>query len=291
MKRKLCKIIFILIALITITGCSMKENLHMVISSNKSVKVSIITAMDDEMIDTMISMDETGEIPSSIEKKEYTDEERWKYLEKDENSTLNTPEDYTVKKYDKDGFKGYISEKDFGSIDKISSTNITERQNILSDNNIFGGILFIKNGNEYTSNMKVDLSEEDEDFSSYESYGAVFDMKLVIELPRVPASHNADEISKDGKTLTWDLLKTQDIEFTFNFDKDGTILTRQEPKTEDTETLDKNEKQKLLLIFSAIVGAILLGIVALIIVIILVIRWKHQPIQINLLNYLVQQLF
>lgn len=281
MKRTISKVLLILIAIIVITGCTMKENLHMVISQNKNVKVSIITAMDDEMIDAMMSMEDQYDGSQTTEKKEYTDEERWEYLGKDENSTFTAPKNYTVKKYDKDGFKGYIAEQDFGSIDKLSTTSATERQNILSDEDMFEGNLFIKNGSEYTSNMKVDLSEEDENVTSYESYGAAFDLKLIIEFPKVPISHNASEVSADGKTLTWDLLKAQDIEFTFDFDKDGTVKKENlTPPTEKQEEKDNNNL-KLILIIAGICGAFFIGMIAIVIVVILVVRKKPQPIQIT----------
>lgn len=280
MKSKIKSLVLLLVAVVLITGCTMKENLNMKISSNKDVKVSIIIAMDDEMIDAMISMKESGSLnPDESEKKTYTDEERWKYLESDD-SALEVPDDFTTKRYDKDGFKGYVAEKNLGSIDSLSTTEAGERQNIVSDSDdeFFVGKLFIKDGTKYSSNMKIDLGDEAQDMSSYESYGAVFDMKLVIEFPKVPLSHNANEVSSDGKTLSWNLLKNQDVDFTFDFGKNGKVT---DTKTDDIKNppVEKQEKNNMTLyiIIGAVIGLLLVIIVVLVIVL-LVVKKKPQPV-------------
>ena len=280
MKSKIKSLVLLLVAVVLITGCTMKENVNMKISSNKDVKVSIIIAMDDEMIDAMISMKESGSLnPDESEKKTYTDEERWKYLESDD-SALEVPDDFTTKRYDKDGFKGYVAEKNLGSIDNLSTTEAGERQNIVSDSDdeFFVGKLFIKDGTKYSSNMKIDLGDEAQDMSSYESYGAVFDMKLVIEFPKVPLSHNANEVSSDGKTLSWNLLKNQDVDFTFDFGKNGKVT---DTKTDDIKKppVEKQEKNNMTLyiIIGAVIGLLLVIIVVLVIVL-LVVKKKPQPV-------------
>ena len=285
MKRKVKSLLLLFIAVIVITGCTMKENLNMKISSSKDVKASVIIAMDDEMIDTMISMQKSGEMPSSsTEKKTYTDKERWEFLESDD-SVIDVPDDYTTEKYDKDGFKGYIAEKNLGNIDKLSTSEAVERQNIISDDEdeFFEGKLFIKDGNTYSSNMKIDFSEESQEVSSYESYGAAFDMKLVIEFPRVPLSHNAEEVSTDGKTLSWNLLKSQDVDFTFDFSEDGKV-EKQIPKTNQKTEPIKNEKSNtnLFLILGAIgIVILLLIVIVIVVVILLVTKKKPQLVQVQ----------
>ena len=280
MKSKIKSLVLLLVAVVLITGCTMKENVNMKISSNKDVKASIIIAMDDEMIDAMISMKESGSLnPDESEKKTYTDEERWKYLESDD-SALEVPDDFTTKRYDKDGFKGYVAEKNLGSIDNLSTTEAGERQNIVSDSDdeFFVGKLFIKDGTKYSSNMKIDLGDEAQGMSSYESYGAVFDMKLVIEFPKVPLSHNANEVSSDGKTLSWNLLKNQDVDFTFDFGKNGKVT---DTKTDDIKKppVEKQEKNNMTLyiIIGAVIGLLLVIIVVLVIVL-LVVKKKPQPV-------------
>ena len=168
-----------------------------------------------------------------------------------------------------------------GSIDSLSTTEAGERQNIVSDSDdeFFVGKLFIKDGTKYSSNMKIDLGEEAQDMSSYESYGAVFDMKLVIEFPKVPLSHNANEVSSDGKTLSWNLLKNQDVDFTFDFGKNGKVT---DTKTDDIKNppVEKQEKNNMTLyiIIGAVVGILLLVIIVVLIIVLVVVRKKPQPV-------------
>ena len=167
-----------------------------------------------------------------------------------------------------------------GSIDSLSTTEAGERQNIVSDSDdgFFAGKLFIKDGTKYSSNMKIDLGEEAQDMSSYESYGAVFDMKLVIEFPKVPLSHNANEVSSDGKTLSWNLLKNQDVDFTFDFGKNGKVT---DTKTDDIKKppVEKQEKNNMTLyiIIGAVIG-LLLVIIFILVIVLLVVKKKPQPV-------------
>ena len=272
------KVLLLLIAVLLNTGCAMKENIKMTISSNKNMKISIITAMDNEMIDTMISMKETGDM-SGDNTKEYTDKERWEFLENDD-ETLEKPDGYDLKKYDENGFKGYVATKNLGNIDKLSTTEAIERKNIFDDDDesILTGNLFIKNGNEYTSNMTIDLGDDETEMSSYESYGAAFDLKLIIELPTRPISHNAQEVSADGKTLTWDLLKTKDVDLKFDFKKSG-------PKPSSTTTIDdiRNEGNKIernnfkMFLIAAIIGVIFfVGVIVVIVIIVILSSKKNK---------------
>lgn len=281
--KRITKVLLVLITIVLITGCTLKDNIKMTISSNKDIKVKMIMAMDDEMIDSMMSMNDLGE---TDEKKEYTDKERWEYLESDDNDTFDISDDYDVEKYDQDGFKGYVATKSLGKIDALTTTQATERVNILEDDDMFKGNIFIKNGTEYKSNMKVDMADDEQNIDSYESYGAIFDMKLVIEFPTVPLSHNAQEVSTDGKTLTWDLLKTKDIDFTFDFNKNGKV-TKKTTDKKDTETIEPKEQKRLsLLIYGGLIigGIIIVGIIVTVVLVIVFTskKKKNQPVQQNI---------
>ena len=179
--KTLKKVIALAVILLLMAGCTMKENLTMTISTDKNIKVSVLMAMDNEMIDGMLSMGNT-----SGEKKTYTDADRWAYLEGD-SSTLSVPKDYKTEKYDKDNFKGYVATKDFGKIDAVSAESATARVNILGNSkdssndsdDIFKGTLFIKNGNKYKSNMTIDMGDSSSQLSTYQASGAIFDLKLI----------------------------------------------------------------------------------------------------------------
>ena len=108
-------------------------------------------------------------------------------------------------------------------------------------------------------------------------------MKLVIEFPRVPLSHNAEEVSTDGKTLSWNLLKSQDVDFTFDFSEDGKV-EKQIPKTNQKTEPIKNEKSNtnLFLILGAIgIVILLLIVIVIVVVILLVTKKKPQPVQVQ----------
>lgn len=259
--KHLRRILALIMVVALMAGCTMKENVSMKIAEDGNIKITVLAAMDDEMIDGMLSMSSMGG-ESSSEQKTYTDAERWAYLEGD-NSSLDVPEEgWTSEKYDKDGFKGYTATKDYGNIEKVSAASADKRVNIFEESSeegkssdMFKGTLFIKDGNKYKSNMTIDLGESSSQMSSYESYGAAFDMKLVIELPSKAISNNATEVSSDGKTLTYDLLKSKDIEFEFELGE-----SKSDKKSDKEESSDSN-----ILLF------VIIGIVALLVVVVIVV--------------------
>ena len=52
----------------------------------------------------------------------------------------------------------------------------------------------------------------------------VFDATFYVTLPNKAKSHNATTVSNDGLTYTWDLLKTQEIELSFELTPKSNIL-------------------------------------------------------------------
>ena len=238
MKRVLRSIVLLSMTLIFLVGCTMKENIVFKVDSDKKMTVKLIVAMDDEMIDTMITMSEDSNFDYENEKiPEHSDKERWEYLEKDDDSLKEPPEGFKSEKYDKDGFKGYVYSKEVGTIDDVTKESAKERYNILGDESsddkedkddedsegssgnvdvetLLKETLFTKKGNVYKSNMTI-KSEDSSSYDQYKSAGAALDLKFVLELPNKPISNNATEVSKDGKTLTWDLTKNSDIDVEF----------------------------------------------------------------------------
>ena len=279
MKKQIKKILVLLLLVVLVAGCSFKTDVTMKIDSNKDVEVSILYIMDDEMIDSMISLSDESK------KDNITDDDRWKYLEGD--SGMDMPEGYKTEKYDKDGFKGYKATKKAGTLDDISVASSSARVNIFnedSDADMFKGELFIKDGNKYKSNMTVDLGDSAADMESYESYGAAFEFNLVIELPVKPTSNNATSVSKDGKTLTYNLLKTKDIEFEFELDgkasKGGKSSTNSNElninnKSSNTE---KTFNLGLPVLIAIAVGGLVLVIGIVILIIVLATRKPKQAV-------------
>ena len=86
------KIAILIVVIALMCGCAMKETITLNISANKKAKVNMLMVMDNEMIDSLMSMGNLGS--DNSEKKTYTDAERWAYLEGDD-SSLSVPKGFT----------------------------------------------------------------------------------------------------------------------------------------------------------------------------------------------------
>lgn len=213
--KKLKMLVVLMMVATLITGCGMKMNFDLTVKANKDVVFGAIMAMDDELIDTILSMDSDDE----GEKKTITDKERWAYLE--ENFKSNDDVDY--EKYTEGKFKGYKMSETLGQINLVTKDTASTRVNIANffeDESSDIPTLFTRDGEYYVSNMKFDTTGSDS-FSGMEEYQSsmdLFEMKFIITLPTKPVSNNADSVSNDGKTLTWNLkTESKDIEFKFDF--------------------------------------------------------------------------
>ena len=277
MKEKFKKIIGLFMAIALLAGCTMKENIGLTIESNGDISISMIIAMDDEMIDGMLSMkdmDMSNPDASDTDTKTYTDAERWAYIEGDDEDSAfsDLPDDFKKTRYEKDGFKGVQANKELGKIDDVSASSASARVNILNseeDSDFTKSTLFIKDGNKYKSNMTIDLGSEASDMSQYEAYGAAFDLKFTITLPEKPISNNATEVSADGKTLSWDLLKAKDIEVEFELDgsSSGSSSKEESKDSKKDKDEDKDDSKSKILLYVGI-GA---GVLVLLVIIIAVI--------------------
>ncbi len=249
--KKVLKVMTTLVVVGLLCGCTMKAEFNAKVNSDKSMDISVTEAFDNELIDAMINMqngmvdglqsegddtliapneDETLITPSeeetlitpeddtvitpeedtepAEEASEITDEQRWQYLD-----SIMTGEEYTNKvKYEEGEFKGYTFTNHIASIDDVVGTekefNITDMD--LKDIKS----MFTKSGDVYTANW-IYANEDGEDTSQI-----TMDMKVSVTLPKAPKTHNATNVSSDGKTLTWDLSTNQNekMQFSFAFD-------------------------------------------------------------------------
>ena len=219
MKKTLKTIIALIAAVVLLSGCGMKTQSGFKIASNGNIEVQMIMAYDDEMIDAMLTAQENPEAESI---KTHTDAQRWAYIESDDGGmSSSAPAGYKKEKYDQDGFKGYKFTQDLGHIDTVSSSSASSRVDISSIDDFKGQVLFVKSGDTYKSNMTIQKGADTSEYEQYESQGMVMDVKFVVELPSKPISHNATEVSSDGRTLSWDLTKTGDIDFSFTLNGNG----------------------------------------------------------------------
>ena len=230
MKKTIKLIALLLITIIVITGCGMKEDISVTISADENVSIEAIVAFDDEMIDMMISTakNESGDTV-------YTDEERWAYLESSDNTmTADHSTMYTeTERYQDETFKG----------NKYKATNI-KLTDLVKDNEEeidFNGFvnenkLFTKNGNEYSIHLKSSQAESQEEPVQVnsdidtEDIDQVLDLKFSITLPAPAKSNNATEVSEDKLTYSWDLLKTPAVDLVFEIPEN---TVKDEPKEEE----------------------------------------------------------
>ena len=215
MKNKLKLILVGILSLALVTGCSMKTNIHMDIKANKDVTISMTMAMDDELIDAMISSSDSSD-EGTGSNSSVTDKQRWEYVEK----SLSESEDkgdWTKEKYDKDGFKGYTYISKTLKLDDLTGKS-NSKYDFFGDEELDKAKIFTKKGSVYKSNFSGDMKKDSSlgSNSSYASSMDLFEVTFSVTLPNKPAKHNATSVSKDGKTLTWDLTKESDIQFEFS---------------------------------------------------------------------------
>lgn len=275
--KKIVKTLLIIMTLVLITGCGLKENVNLKVSSDKKVEFGYKILMDNELIDSILSMSdnslsldgETGD------KKEYTDEERWKYLETE---NCDAEEGFTCEKVEEGKFKGFFIKKTFDSIDELTGTG--DKINILEMDKLENPTFFKKENEVYTSNFEYNMTEENE-LSEYYTQMDAFIITFEANLPNKSISNNADTVSEDGLTLTWDLSKltNKTIDFTFKFDGKSTSSTTtnsnsnntnnnvisQNTNNSDTVVSTKINTGKYILV-GVIVGVVLLIVIILIIV-------------------------
>ena len=232
--KKIFKMLSIcLIAVVFLSGCAMKSEYGIVVSKDKDVSVEILSAMDDELIDSMLGMGNS----ESDENKTYTDAERWEYI--NSNIDNDSYEEYTKEKYDKDGFKGYIYKTKLGKIDDLSTDDAEEIDLGEFDKD---SKIFLKKDGKYSLNVKLSEDDSNEMESYKENVG--FEVSLKVTLPNKAISNNATDVSDDGLTYTWDLLKTQDIELTFDLSGDNnTTISTTTKKNENKKDDDKQENK------------------------------------------------
>lgn len=269
--KKIKKIFVLLLLIIVLAGCGMKEEFNLKIEKDKKVGFEVKILMDNEMIDAMLSMSENG----SEEEKTYTDEERWKYL--DESDTCKTDEGYTCEKITEGNFKGYKMSMKPADIDSVTGNG--EKINLTEMNN-FNGSLFKKSGDVYSSNFEFKMdSDEGNNYSEYMSQMDVVKISFVVTLPNPSISNNADKVSEDGLTLTWDLSPTsgKSIDFSFKFDPSAKNKVNNNINETNDIAINKDASKLISPItLILIIGCSLLGIVVIVLVIILIAKNSNK---------------
>ena len=215
--KKSCKVLCLMLIVFMMSGC-VKANIDMSINKDKSMKLSVTSAVDQSLLQQYGS-------------EGLMDEE-----------TKNEAENngFKVDEYSDGSMKGYTLSKEFKNIDDISSdkkVNI-DLEKLMNEEN--AQIFTVKQGffkNTYTVTMENNTSSELEsqmDFGDSTTYGqdnsmdfssnidlssisSNMDMKFNVTLPYKAIKSNATSTENDGKKLVWDLMNQnlQNIEFQF----------------------------------------------------------------------------
>jgi len=247
MKKKL---ILMFLGVFLLCGCEMKEEINFSINEDKSMDLKVITGFDDELIDTMMSMeesndedifgtaepeDETTDLEETEdEPTEYTDEQRKQYLRENmEFNDLDVSEleakGFKLEEFQDDKYTGYIIT---GKVDNIDNLIGTPDFNLDDIGDINNKKMFTKDGNVYTGKILVgDPTDTGDGSTSTSGINLIYNFTL--NLPNEAKTHNATTISEDGKTLTWNLANgdVSTINFSFEFPsklaflKDNMLLT------------------------------------------------------------------
>ena len=169
--------------------------------------------LSEEETNESITEEET--IDGNIDSSNLTDEQEWAIIE--ENYGNDAFEDYEkagykITRYEEGDFKGYKLTKSFSNIEDVTVKDVsfTAAEDVQikdADKKIF-----TKDGLNYVANIPFETSSE------LSSMGVAFDMKFVITLPNEAISNNANNVTDNGKTLTWNVTDdNENISFEFSF--------------------------------------------------------------------------
>ena len=227
MKKQIMMVV-LLVSMLVLTACGAQTRVEIKIDTDQKATMEFLYALDDEAIDTFLSMQEESE-GETQEEKTYTDEERWAFLE---NGVQEQYSGFVIKeKYNEDGFKGYRLTRELGTLEDISAEKASEE--VTFDNLAEQDKIFVKKGNEYTIHIEPEKGSGEETTESAETVEMEDDgsfQEFVITLPKKAKSNNATTVSADGLTYTWDLTTAKSIELTY----DPTAEVTEEPAQESS---------------------------------------------------------
>ena len=209
------KIIAILMVVVLLSGCAAKKYDEMTINNKKEITVKTTIMMDDELLDGILK------ISSGDESTVPTEEDKWKYLD----SVVQKYENWTKEKYQEGNFKGYVLTYNQPiNIDDVSTTDDASGRYVLSSNTDFkDSHMFIKKNDVYKTMIKVMPPDEYSALHNNQTEGE-FEMTYTLELPNKSISNNADKVSWTGKSLTWYVQGSRDIDVEFQIKKTSILV-------------------------------------------------------------------
>ncbi len=261
MKRNVL-LILLIASMMILTGCAVKMDVGLVVDKDRNVTMSIISAMDNELIDASISMQEqsaegateTQEGDAAQEPKVYTDEERWKYVEESAQEDEDYKE-YQKERYEEGEFKGYKYTRSLGNLDEVTeeATAGSIPYDELTERNKF----FTRDGKVLSLHIDMDREEGDlAEADSYKEQGIDMLINFSITLPKKAISHNATQVSEDELTYTWNLMEVTSVELSFEDEAKATTKTASSSTTTQKAEKEKNSIMPMILIIALVAVAV-----------------------------------
>ena len=177
MKKVLSLAIIMIMMLIVLTGC-VNVNYEITLNKDGSADVAYIYGIEKSALQQMGTTAEsmTEEMKKNAEESEYT-----------------------IEAYSDDTMEGFKASKHVENLSDISLSEAFGEENVTdSEENQFKvekkGLKSV-----YSQNANIDLSSMDT------STASMVTMKYTVNLPTAVGENNADEVSNDNKTLTWNL--------------------------------------------------------------------------------------
>lgn len=197
MKKVLSLVAIMIIALIALTGC-VDINYEVTINKDGTADIAYVYGFEKEFLEQMeTTADEmTSDMKQSAEASEYS-----------------------IEAYSDEKVEGFKAKK---HVDNLSEISLAEAfgETYVKDSEE-NQIKVEKKGSKtvYSQTANIDLTSMDESMKS------MVTMKYTIKLPTKVGKNNADEVSKDGKTLTWNLTSGEVNEINFEASSSGTITS------------------------------------------------------------------
>ena len=173
MKKGKYLVILGLILFLT-SGCEMVATYETTITKDKQVNQKIVLAVDNEMLENLLSMQN----PNSNQ--EFTEEEKWEMLDEMLDEENQDYEGYTKERYETTDLKGYAFTKNLGNIENLTGDTINFS---LEDEPTENIIMFTKKGNNYFTEFEAG---EPFDTDDTVQYNIDYTVEYIVTLPTPP---------------------------------------------------------------------------------------------------------
>lgn len=195
MKKVLKLFVLLAVMLIILTGC-VDVNYEVTINSDGTADVAYIYGFEKEYLEEM----------------ETTAEEMTQDMQ--QNAEIS---DYTVETYSNDEVEGFKATKHVTDLSQISLEEAFGAEYVSDSEE--NQIKVEKKGSKtvYSQKADIDLTSMDKSMAS------MVTMKYTIKLPQKAGNNNASEVSKDGKTLIWNLKAGEINKIEFEATESGTM--------------------------------------------------------------------